>query len=276
MIRRRASRYAALERLARCATLASVLAIGPAACAAQPDGDHAAPSPPGAVQPAGSHRATSRPALEHITIGPQHRWIDIDAEVILREADWIELLASSRGTREHESVLVVDARPSHIHLALIFVGAAPGTPLTWKKADDGYESQPPRGQRVAVTLIYEHDDKRVEVPAHQWVVNQHTNEPLPDNHWLFAGSTLHTHEDQTIYMADLNGTVVSLVNFGDDVLARATDVTHNNDDGMWSAVTDRIPPVGTKVTIRLIPVRDEQAKYPNTQVPNDEAMTNQE
>ena len=81
-------------------------------------------------------------------------------------------------------------------------------------------------------------------------------------------------EDQTIYMADLNGTVVSLVNFGDDVLARATDVTHNNDDGMWSAVTDRIPPVGTKVTIRLIPVRQEQAKYPNTQVPNDKGMTN--
>ena len=56
-------------------------------------------------------------------------------------------------------------------------------------------------------------------------------------------------------MADANGTVLSLVNFGDDLLARPTRLTNETDNRVWSTRTAVIPEPETPVTIRLKPVR---------------------
>ena len=87
--------------------------------------------------------------------------------------------------------------------------------------------------------------------ANQWFIHKQTGQSPPDNVWLFTGSSFDEDKDPPRYRADVEGSVISLVNFGDEVLARPTDKTNQSDQGMLQPNTDLIPEVGTKVTIRL-------------------------
>jgi len=190
-------------------------------------------------------------SMDHIQIDRDAGRIDLDAQVVLRDGDWLELLACAPKSREHESILTVNARPSHIHLALLMLGLKPGSPMNWYKEKDQIVMRPPSGPKVAISLLYQHDGKQLEVPANEWIVNQETGEVLAGNQWLFAGSNFAEVNGKRVYAADLNGTIISLVNFGDDILARSTKVTNRDDNAVWAANTEQIPPEGTAVTIRL-------------------------
>lgn len=253
------------------------LALTVAGCAAPPAAQPAADRAP---EPrSGSAAAASSapvPAWPGITVDPQRRYIDVAATVATRQGDWMELLACSPGTLEYESILTVQAKPSHIHLALLTLGLEPGDALSYQDTGDGYRVIPPHGPPVAITILTpqanpeEHRNaskgdaepdshpKTTEIPANQWVRNQVTQEPLPDNIWIFTGSSFAEYEGRRVYMADLNGTVITLVNFGEDLLARPTDLTNQTDAGAWNVNTDLIPPVGTPVTLRLRPANGDR------------------
>lgn len=190
-------------------------------------------------------------ALPHMHVDRDERLIDVEAEVVLREAEWIELLACTPKTREYESILSVKARPSHIHLALITLGLKPGASMKWHYTDTSIDVEPPRGPRLGVSIVTTKDEKQVETPASHWVLNQKTGKTLDDSVWLFTGSGFADLNGQQVYRADIGGTVISVVNFGDDMLARQTTATNHTDEAQWTANTKMIPPVGTKVTLRL-------------------------
>ena len=56
----------------------------------------------------------------------------------------------------------------------------------------------------------------------------------------------------------VGGLVLSLVNCGDELLAPPTTLTRLNDEQAWVTVADKVPPVGTKVTLRLTPTADSK------------------
>ncbi len=192
--------------------------------------------------------------LPGVMVNHDQQYVDVSAKVVLRDGDWLELLLCTPGTREHESILTTTAKPSHIHLAMVMLGLEPGHPMTGKKVGDTLEVTPASGPLVAVSLHYTLEDKAITIPANLWVYDKNTKQDLPDNHWLFAGSSFIKTNDQTIYRADTNGSVITLVHFGDDLLARKTKLTSHNDNARWQARTEKIPPVGTPVTLRLKPV----------------------
>jgi len=213
------------------------------------------------------HPATLNPkTLPGITIHRAQGYIDLEATVVLREGRWLELLACIPGSRTYESILTVLAKPSHIHLALLTINLEAGSPMRWHLKGEEYEFEPPQGPPVAVSIVTLQDDgTEIETPANQWVINKQTGQPPPDNTWLFTGSSLDPSHDPPRYRADVEGSVLSLVNFGDEVLARPTDRTSQNDQGMLTPRTDRIPPVGTHVKIRLRPVQNPTPTAPQPQ-----------
>ena len=83
-----------------------------------------------------------RPSHDDVSENPPRKfaqgvWIDwrqatveLDARVVLRTGP-LELLACSPRTREHESILVVPARPMHVFQALGLVGLEAGSPLRY-------------------------------------------------------------------------------------------------------------------------------------------------
>jgi hypothetical protein len=220
-------------------------ALGPA-CWAQPAG----PPNVNATQPA---------ELEGVTLNREAGYVDVASVLIRRQADWLELLATTPGSREHETLLTVKAKPSHIHLALLLLGLEPGEPQRVERRGETYITHPPKGPSVALSLIWEEDGQRRQAPANQWILNREADRPLKNNRWLFTGShVVETDADGRFYMADRAGTVISLVNFGDDVLSRATTASNRSDQERWGANTEVLPPKGTAVTIRITPAKKQE------------------
>lgn len=221
-----------------------------------------APAPQPNTAPASAPAATTQPALLGITIDRASRTTDIEAVVVQRDAPWLELLACTKGSREHEAILSVTAKPSHIHLALLMLGLEPGTPMTVQNQPATTTqparliTTPARGPLVRVSLLVPEGEQEREVSPSSWIRNQKTQQPLPDDRWLFTGSSIAQLDDGTSgYRADFNGNIITLVQFGDEVLARGdVQMSNNNDDQAWGCVAEQIPPRGTKVKIRLRPV----------------------
>ena len=203
----------------------------------------------------------SAKTLPHITFDLETKTIELEATVVQREADWLELLACSPGTREHEAILTVPAKPSHIHLALTAIGLKHGSPMMVKRLEDGkLDTKPAHGPAIAVSVIYQLDDQTIEQPAGKWIINRKTDKTLDNETWIFTGSHFQQFDDQQYYMADIEGTIISLVNFGDDLLTLPSKTTNYSDQEQLGCNTAEIPPIGTPVTIRLqpVPVTDKQ------------------
>ena len=223
--------------------MASLLAAGAAL---------AQPSSPPASQP-GSGPAQPLPSLPYITIDRAHHWVDIQAKVCVRDAEWLELLMCTPNTHEYESLLVTKAKPSQVQLALLILGLKPGSPMKIQWHGQKSTAIAATGPRVNVSLIYQKNGQTIEVPATTWLRDQKTKKPAAPESWIFAGSLFISPNGQRIFSADSSGALISLVNFGDDVLVLPTDLPNYNGQFPWAPNTPQVPPVGTPVTVRLSP-----------------------
>ena len=137
----------------------------------------------------------------------RQRYVDVESTVCLREG-LLELIACTKGTKEHESIVVIHARPMHIHLALLLLSARNGNPAMRKPTnEDGTQwiDLPPRGDPVDVYLVLKSKEgKVVERPISDFVVpaerktgkeagaknGNAARDPEFPHTFLFAGSLL--------------------------------------------------------------------------------------
>ena len=61
--------------------------------------------------------------------------VDLEATVCLDEG-FLELVACTQGSKEHESIVAVAGRPLHIHTALLLLNANNGNPAMRKLVGD--------------------------------------------------------------------------------------------------------------------------------------------
>lgn len=191
-----------------------------------------------------------------LTVNLEEKYVDLEAKVCLRSAEFLEMLACTPDSREHESLLVLEAEPSMIHVGLLLLGLEPGKPLHYDRAFDPPKLVPATGPEIGVYVVYKVAGREREVPANRWVNDSKNDEMMEGNTWLFAGSVTSDVEGKKVYLADINGSAISLVNFGDDLLTLPNKMTQANDSHgkVWVPRTDAIPKVGTEVRLRLRPV----------------------
>lgn len=250
----------------------ALLTLASIACAQTQNTDDTPAPPPAQEQPpaddaVGQLIAALNQDDNGLTIDREARTVDVAAKVCLREAEFLEQFACSPDTREHESILVLNAQPSMIHTSLLLLGVEPGSPLTWVEEGDSVRTIPPRGPEIQVFIVTTDDAGEEQVvPANTWVKDQNTDEPMVGNSWLFTGSKFVEVNGEEMYVADAYGTAISLVSFGDDLLARAGDLTDQNDSHgkVWGTNTDAIPEVGTEVRVRLVLPAASENPAPDT------------
>jgi len=243
-----------------------------------------APESGPATQPAEAHaegRDSDEPArpgvvkLPGLQINFEQQYVDVEAEICI-ERGALELIACTPGTKEHESIVTVAARPMHIHTALLLLGLKNGHPATRRPINEEktrWVFLPPRGQLVEVSLVIQ--DNRgdgLEFPISDFVTqtdgaDAFAPEPVepveegpefPDA-FIFAGSVLHkTEEGEQVYIADRSGHVISVSTFGDELLCLPEVVSQDNQALLWKVDTTALPEVGTKVTLRLRPHQERE------------------
>ena len=186
-----------------------------------------------------------------VVVDREARTVELAGKVCGREVDWLELLACSPGTRTYESVVSLDAPATQIHLALLLLGLEPGEPARGEWDDGQFTAFPPSGPAVDVFIVLP-DRQDEPVPANEWIVSQEDGSVMQGNTWIFTGSKFIEHEGKRWFLAEQNGTLLSLVNFGDDLLSRQTGQGDERGNALWTARTDAIPPVGSPLTLRLV------------------------
>jgi len=239
------------------------------------EGGEPAPGPIAGIDDRSAlEQALAQLELPGVTINVDERSIDLDSIVVLREGT-LELIACRVGTKEHESIVAVKARPMHIHTALLLLGATAGNPSMWQRigeedAEPRWMHVPPRGGRVDVSLVIEDDNGQpVERPISDFVsprglrygeIDEEDAEPFPTNSFLFTGSQLQTDNDgRRRYLGDISGNVITVVSFGDEVLGLSQAESATNTALMWEVDPTHLPALDSEVVLRLRPRADEEA-----------------
>ncbi|MCO6438817.1 MAG: hypothetical protein J5J06_17110 [Phycisphaerae bacterium] len=205
--------------------------------------------------PSGSESAkdAAKEFVEGIRIDWKRRAVEVDSRVVLREGP-LELLACSPMTREHESILVVPARPRDIYHAMGLMGLEPGSPPRYDM--EKQRAIPATGESLRIMIQCDASGHRDPVPAARWLLDKNTDKPLDDIDWVFAGSR---SSPEGRFLADLEGTVICVVDFDMALISPASSHTSDNEALWLSTNTDAIPPIGTNCVIS-IESRDRRAE----------------
>ncbi|NIP93341.1 MAG: hypothetical protein GWO24_07755 [Akkermansiaceae bacterium] len=218
--------------------------------------------------------------LPGVKINLAEHSVDVAGEICLEEG-MLELVACTRNTKEHESIVVIKARPMHIHTALLLLGAKPGNPAIHKPVpgdETRWISVPPQGGRVKVCLVFKNEKgELVERPIRDFIAPTDPagtdregkgGKEFPTDTFLFAGSHLVAEgEGPRVYLGDRSGNVISIATFGDELLCLPDVHSHQNGALVWQVDKTHLPEVGTEVTLRLRPITGRKPRRPNSPVP---------
>ncbi len=221
----------------------------------KPPGTPPAPedaSPPPGNDDAPKTPATDEPKLkrlsptENVWIDAKRKLVVIDATVVLREG-LLEMFACPKGTKEHESVLAVAGKASTVHAALLALGAKAGSPVKFQP-----EYQPAKGETIEILVLWtDAAGKRHTEDARSWVREFKTKKELKAQ-WVFAGSSFWTNpQDNKQYYQGDTGDFICVSNFPTATLDLPLNSSQSNDDLLYEAFTEHIPPVGTPVRLVL-------------------------
>jgi len=215
------------------------------------------------VTPASTSAPTSAPIASAVevhlanglSINQSAGEVMVHGKVAIRQG-FLEQLVCFKGTREHESLIVVNVAASHIHAALLAVGAHAGHPGIWsrdKSTANDLKLEPPAGDLVSVRVEYVSDGITRRNDVGEWIEDARHQDQFKSI-FVFAGS--HFEPDGRggqRYTADVTGSIVGLVTFGDELVAYAKVIPDQADIATpnWQANTARIPPEGSDVVLIL-------------------------
>lgn len=186
------------------------------------------------------------------------RRVLIPAQVVFREG-LLELFMCRKFTKEHESIVAAEVDARDMHKALLAAGARAGHPVKFEPA-----YVPVDGSTVKVSIRYVKDGKEITIKAQEWVRDIKTKKDMTHD-WVFGGSFFYPDPDDDakapkkpkLYAAN-SGDVICLSNFSTAMLDLPIKSSDANADLQFEANTEKIPPLGTKVTVILEPAAEKK------------------
>ena len=218
--------------------------------------DEAASAPAAEPQPAAPKRTLSKdpPGMtrllpdQDVWIDPKNKRVVMDGTICLREGQ-LEMFACPRGTKEHESIVAVDTKAKAVHAALLALGAEVGTPVQYQPS-----YKPATGSEIDISVVWTDKSGTVHRDrAQDWIRNVKTGKAM-EFPWVFAGSGFWTDQatGEQQYLAEM-GDFICVSNFPSAMLDLPVQSSQGNDELLFQAFTEHIPPVGTRVRLVLTP-----------------------
>lgn len=232
---------------------AMILALGP--CLVLAESPQAPAAPAEAAKPPAAKDVIIR-TLPGIVVDTKAKEVRLEGKVCLQQGS-LELLACARESKEHESIFVLDAKPSHVAFALALVGLEPGKP---GYVTEGDAFSPPAGTVVDVAVRFmPPSGPTPEMPAWKLLKPAGAKSGLEQPiQWVYVGAA----SPEALAGADSDGTILTISNFPYAVLDVPFESTSDNNKLGYDANPAAIPAVGTPAEIILRPTdrRIEQKK----------------
>ncbi len=205
--------------------------------------DFNAPPPPDAFKPDPAWKSLAK----NLWFDPKSRRLVMRARVALTDGS-LEHLLCLKGTKEHESTLVVETAPKMIHAGLLLTGAEAGSSVKFEP-----KFVPPQGTAIKIELEWEARGKVQTADAREWILDPRARKAL-EKDWVFAGSEVFDDPmtKQRLYAAD-EGDLITVANFPSAILDLPIRSSQSDADRSFVANTARMPPRGTPVTLYLSP-----------------------
>jgi biopolymer transport protein ExbD len=186
-----------------------------------------------------------------VIIDTKAKEVRLEAVVCLQKGA-LELIGCGAGTKEHESIFSLKAKPSDVAVALAVLGLQPGQP---GYVTDGGAFSPPAGSVVDVLARFTPPEgKPQEVPVWKMLrpagAQSGLERPLQ---WVYVGRP----EKEALAGANSEGTLICLANFPYAILDVPFESTDDNRKLSFEANPAVIPPVGTLVEIVLRPTAEK-------------------
>lgn len=203
--------------------------------------------------------AASRPAIAPRTLrlDLKKRRVTIIARVCLREGPLEFLICRTSGkgrdSKEHESILHTDAKPSHIHAALLALGLTQGKPARWSSVGRlAGRFLPPQGPQLDITFHWtDPKGKARSAQAGSWLKAVGAKGASLPGKWVFIGSAV-LPDNQ--YAADIEGGIVSVANFASSVIDVPFESSDKDALREFAADSEAIPPLKTEVKVVISPL----------------------
>lgn len=236
-----------------------------------PSADASPPSPAPVVDPpaAGTKAVDAaepagfREVFPHVRVDIKEKIVQFDGIVPIdahdENAPWVflEVVACSPDTKEHEALVMTQAKASHVHAALLLIGTHPGTPGKWKFENEQIIPIAPTGDVLRVELRFRTvDGLEKSFTPQEMIVNAKDQRKFGegrDGRWVFAGSQMITRGGREWYDADGAGTLVGLTTFGSETIAWSEMISPEAavEEPSWIADKATVPPAGTAITVTI-------------------------
>lgn len=193
-----------------------------------------------------------------VTIDKKTREISFPAVVNLREG-LLEFAVVHQNGKIHESLLRTDISPTSINLAFTLLRYKPSKELYRIPKEPGlltqdYFKEPEetrKSARIRIFVELQKDGETKRIPINDWILHDTNHKAMPPTHWVYGGSEFY----DGIFVPESTGDIIAVY------LTNSTLVNYpgndNSNDDVWSAFTDRIPELETKVTVVIAPFEEK-------------------
>lgn len=193
-----------------------------------------------------NHKLVRLSPTDEVWVDAKKKRLIVGGSICLREGV-LEMFACPKATKEHESIVAVNAKAYIIHTGLLAIGARVGHPVRY---EPHYESA--SGSVIHVEVIWQDENgKIVRRPAQEMIRNVKTGKPM-DLEWVFAGSGFweDTESGEKYYQAE-GGELICVSNFSTAMLDLPVESSRDNASLLFEANADQIPARGTPVRLVL-------------------------
>jgi hypothetical protein len=190
--------------------------------------------------------------LGEVRIDKAQRTVSFPARLNLDQGPMEYFLVTSWG-KTHESILKTDTEPFRIHLAMLLLDTNAGAAALASNGPPasmgGFVSHPSKnrlpGEAVSIELKWTVDGKETRKRAEEMILNTEQKSVMGAGDWVYTGSRV----IEGLFLAEIDGSVVSLVTDGEALINN--EGTGHDNDTIWLANTNSLPPTNTLVTVSI-------------------------
>ena len=244
-----------------------VLAIAqsPPSAAAPPAADQAVVSDQPAAA-AGKLAESPKPQLKKlgesayqiggVTINAQTREIRFPVKVNMDKGLQEYIICKQQG-KLHEALLVTAINATHLSLAFTLLRYVPSPELFGLRDETGhpnglYPKVPvpvQAGARIAVEVEWTLDDKTHRVPINDWLQLSVKETGMKQGPWLYTGAEFYDGK----FIPEMSGDLAAIMVDQGCMINYPGPDNVDNGSQIWYAYPQRVPPVGTPVTVIITP-----------------------
>jgi hypothetical protein len=205
------------------------------------------------VKPSVTKLDETRYQIGSVLLDRKNREIRFPAKVNMAEG-LIEYMIILQKGKAHEALLITTIVPTELNLAFVLLRYPPSPELFSQINETGHPTgiypEVPNPVRAAarITMEVEWSDNGTtrRVPINEWLRDNAKDTALAPGPWLYTGSSF----SEGKFIPDLSGDIASIKL---DPYSMINYPGTDNEGLTWFAFPNRVPPVGTDVTVIITP-----------------------